>query len=85
MCENDAQLDEELEKIVKELKSSGPNAMATVKSLIHFVSTHDHTQNVAHVQRVFDEIVQSEEAAYGIQCFLQKKQPDWKECPRSKL
>jgi methylglutaconyl-CoA hydratase len=71
---------------VEQLLTSAPNAMSSVKNLINFVSSHGHDQNMSFTRKVFAEMVRSEEAMYGISCFLQKQQPDWSEfLKRSKL
>jgi len=62
---------------VEHLLTSAQKAMSTVKSLIGFVSSHGHQDNVVYVKKVFSETVHSEEGLHGISCFMQKQQPDW--------
>lgn len=58
-------------------RGSAPGAMATIKDLVAYVSTHTHTDNLAKVEKVFAETVHSKEARYGMSCFLTKQTPDW--------
>jgi len=79
IAENDSMeaLDRLVDVYVKELLSSGPNAMAKVKNLIRYVSTHSHSDNLSFVEQEFNQVVQSEEASYGMGCFLRRETPDW--------
>lgn len=51
--------------------------MATIKELVGYVSTHTHADNLSKVEKVFSETVHSNEARYGMGCFLSKQTPDW--------
>jgi len=77
VVDNDSQLKEEAQKFIKELLSSAPNAMSEVKKLVDYTTFNSHQDNVTHVQQVFQKTVHSEEAMYGISCFLKKQTPDW--------
>ena len=53
--------------------------------MVHTVYNNNHDANLPFVQSVFSKSVQSEEAAYGISCFLQKQTPDWSQAKKAKL
>ncbi|CAG8731316.1 5405_t:CDS:1, partial [Acaulospora morrowiae] len=49
-------------------------------------STSTEESKKQHVKRVFSKMLKSEEAAYGISAFSQKKKPNWSEfTSKSKL
>lgn len=77
VVENEEQLDQATNECIDELLSSAPKAMAEIKSLVNTVDGHGHQTNLQEVEKVFQRMVQSEEAAYGIQCFAQRQKPDW--------
>ena len=59
--------------------------MAHVKRTVAYVGSHSHEENLAKVKEVFAKTVHSEEALYGMSCFLQKQTPDWSTMSRAKL
>ena len=75
-------LDEQVKAYSDMLLESAPGAMRDIKRLIEGVSQGGDPQRA---QRVRDNVVkkaylnmmQSEEAAYGIMAFVTKKKPDW--------
>jgi len=77
ITEDDQALNDLTSHYVNELLSSAPGAMSMVKSTIRFVCCHSHEENLKHVSEVFAKMMQSPEASYGLQCFLQKEKPDW--------
>jgi len=80
---SDVVLDEEglnvaTEKYVNILLESGPKAMAVIKELVHFVENHPHPENLNNVNIIFQKyVLSSEEARYGIMCFMNRQKPDW--------
>ena len=62
-----------------------PGAMAHVKRTVSFVGSHSHDENLKKVKEVFASTVHSQEAIYGMGCFLQKQTPDWSNVHRAKL
>jgi methylglutaconyl-CoA hydratase len=78
VVDNDKQLKETVNTYVNELLSSAPNAMASIKSLVSVVgSSTSEIEKTKYVKNVFLKMMKSEESAYGIQAFSQKKKPDW--------
>jgi len=71
------QLDIEVDRYVKELLSSAPRAMGVIMETVEYVAEHTHDKNVDKVKQIFAQTVHSEEALYGISCFVQKQKPDW--------
>lgn len=69
-------LDSTISMYASMIQENAPNAMKMVKKLIHRYNK-DHEENLQHVQKVFEETVHSEEAKYGMECFKQKKKPNW--------
>ncbi|OZJ02313.1 hypothetical protein BZG36_04450 [Bifiguratus adelaidae] len=75
-------LDRVTQQYVDYLLEAGPQAAAETKRLIKAVAKGgaDQTQKqrvIKEVEGVFTNMLQSEEAAYGIGQFLQKKPADW--------
>jgi len=72
---------EELNKVTDEfvaaLLENGPEAMRRTKELVKFVAEHRHDQNLEQVEKVFKVTIQSNEAMYGMSCFMQRQKPDW--------
>jgi len=81
------ELDAVTNRYVNELRSSAPQAMSSVKSLVRFQTGHSAAENREHVQSVFRKTVHSPEAMYGIGAFAQKQKPDWRSfhCNQAKL
>lgn len=59
--------------------------MSIVKQLVDYVYYNSHKDNLAYVQKVFSDVVQSEEASFGISAFMQRKTPEWNLLNKSKL
>jgi methylglutaconyl-CoA hydratase len=68
-------------KYVDMLLKSGPNAMTVVKEAVRHHVDHPHAENLAYVTQLFASglVTGSEEALYGIGCFVSKKEPNWTE------
>jgi len=77
LASSEEELDSITKKYVEELLTSAPKAMAHIKSNTRFVTSHPHPENTAYLQQVFARTVRSEEAIYGMSCFLQRQTPDW--------
>ncbi|OAD75089.1 hypothetical protein PHYBLDRAFT_167409 [Phycomyces blakesleeanus NRRL 1555(-)] len=75
------QLDTKVQAYCQMLISSAPQAMADIKQLIHTVASRANPTNDDNVRlevnKVYTNMMQSDEAAYGIQAFLNKQTPDW--------
>jgi methylglutaconyl-CoA hydratase len=63
------------------LLESAPGAMANIKRLVDTVSSGGDSERAVRirdgVQKAYLEMMQSEEAAYGIMAFVTKKKADW--------
>eukprot|EP01097_Dermamoeba_algensis_P012054 TRINITY_DN95_c0_g1_i2.p1 TRINITY_DN95_c0_g1~~TRINITY_DN95_c0_g1_i2.p1 ORF type:complete len:269 (-),score=69.47 TRINITY_DN95_c0_g1_i2:119-925(-) len=77
LADDAAQLDKLVQGYINELLQNGPNAMANVKKLSNFVSSHTHEENIDAAKQVFAQMIKSDEAAYGISCFLKREKVDW--------
>ncbi|KAI8081394.1 ClpP/crotonase-like domain-containing protein [Halteromyces radiatus] len=74
-------LDSTVDQYVQSLMDSAPDAMAKIKQLVDVVSNGaqvDRPHNIQHyVQQAYLDMMQSDEAAFGIMAFMSKKKPDW--------
>ncbi len=85
VAENEAHLDRIVQEYVEALCTSAPQAMQDVKHLVNHVASHSHESNLSEVAKVFNKMVHSPEALYGMTCFVQKQQPDWSAFQRSNV
>lgn len=55
--------------------------MAVVKEAVRHHVDHTHQENLNYVTKLFASglVTGSDEALYGISCFVQKKEPNWTE------
>ncbi|KAI8832822.1 2-ketocyclohexanecarboxyl-CoA hydrolase [Chytriomyces cf. hyalinus JEL632] len=76
-----AALDETVAAYAKMLLAGGPGAQKTIKRLVSVVGSSNATEQEKSqtVKAVFEGMLRSEEAAYGMQAFLSKKAPNWAE------
>jgi len=80
VVDDDEALDKVTQKYIDALLGSGPRAMEVIKEVVHHVGNHSHDENLAYVPKIFQEyVLMSEEARYGITCFIQRQKPDWTE------
>ncbi|KAI9280000.1 ClpP/crotonase-like domain-containing protein [Sporodiniella umbellata] len=79
LAASENELDDKVQQLARELLESAPGAMATIKRLVHTIDGDRERSQYAQkeIKKVFLDMVQSEEAAYGIQCFFTKQKPDW--------
>jgi methylglutaconyl-CoA hydratase len=75
--EDESKLDKLVEVYVKELLEGGPGAGKAIKVMVNEEVGAAHERNREIVKKVFAATVQSEEAVYGMSCFIQKQKPDW--------
>ncbi|KAI7894663.1 ClpP/crotonase-like domain-containing protein [Mucor mucedo] len=75
------QLEEQVKMYSDMLLESAPGAMADIKQLVETISSGAETQRGVRIQedvkKAYLNMMQSEEAAYGIMSFMTKKKPDW--------
>ncbi len=79
-----AALDASVASYTNEFVEAAPGALATCKSLIEYVRTHSHEENVARAQKVFVACLSSGEMKEGLKAFREKRKPSWATIP-SKL
>jgi len=73
------ELDEMVDKYVKILTSSGPNAIKEVKKLIEKCEEVDRKQYKEHTVKKIAELRVSKEGQEGIKAFLEKRKPKWRD------
>ena len=74
---DDQQLDEKVKHYCQLLLTSAPGACQDVKKAILYECNHSHEQNEEYVQKLFQKMMRSTEAAKGLAAFRQKKKPQW--------
>jgi methylglutaconyl-CoA hydratase len=79
-----SKLDEAVERCISELMTSAPQAMASIKSLVHSYHTLPFSDFEKEAYLKFRKMMTSEEAIYGMASFASKETPDWTEF-RAKL
>lgn len=70
-------LDDEVEAVVTDLLAGGPSALAAAKQLLDRVPEMPFDDALAWAQRLSGELFASEEAAEGMDAFLNKRTPSW--------
>ncbi|RCI05221.1 hypothetical protein CU098_012584 [Rhizopus stolonifer] len=75
------QLDQQVSMYTGMLLSSAPNAMTNIKQLVDTIQKGADLKRPGRVrdsvQEAYINMMQSEEAAYGIKAFVSKKKADW--------
>ena len=71
------ELDERVDKIVRRLISSGPEALRVCKELLDGVSEMTLEQAKGYTAKVIAEVRVSEEGQEGMAAFLSKRKPGW--------
>ncbi len=77
VLEDEAQLDAALEQTIKQLLSSGPEAVACAKELVAQVTSLPSQEVDAYTATAISKRRASSEAQEGIQAFFQKRPPAW--------
>lgn len=81
VASTDKELDEQVQSYSDMLLESAPGAMSDIKRLVETISSGAESQRGARIQedvkKAYLNMMQSEEAAYGIMSFMTKKKPDW--------
>ena len=70
-------LDDEVEAVVTDLLAGGPSALAAAKQLVDRVPEMSFDDALAWAQRLSAELFASDEAAEGMDAFLNKRTPEW--------
>jgi len=73
-----ADLDLITNKYIQSLLESAPKAMAIIKDLVTTIAAEpSREKHVNKIKTIFENMMVSDEAIYGINCFLQKKKVNW--------
>ena len=70
-------LDDEVEAVVTDLLAGGPSALAAAKQLVHRVPEMPFDDALAWAERLSAELFAGDEAAEGMDAFLNKRTPEW--------
>ncbi|MBC8342703.1 MAG: hypothetical protein H8E61_01815 [Bacteroidetes bacterium] len=74
------ELEEYVAKIIRQLMSSGPDAMAACKRLIYDISNElSFEDSIDYTARMIAELRASDEGQEGMASFLEKRKPNWVE------
>lgn len=71
-------LDGRVNQIVADHLEAAPNAVAVTKELISWVAEHSLEEALPHTARILAKAWESEEGRIGIEAFLTKKLPPWR-------
>jgi methylglutaconyl-CoA hydratase len=72
-------LDEEVDSMVKQILSSGPDAIAVCKALLHNIADRNLDDNEKYTAEVIANLRKSPEGQEGMDAFLSKRKPNWVE------
>ena len=72
-----AELDAAVEEILAMVRLGGPNAVREAKQLVRRVPTLSMDDGFRYTTKKIGELFASEEAAEGMQAFLEKRKPRW--------
>jgi methylglutaconyl-CoA hydratase len=71
-------MEEQLDQVVRELKSSAPGAMATCKELIFYITkSSNFNKTIDYTARMIADARASEEGQEGMSAFIEKRKPRW--------
>lgn len=76
-CVEEKEVDSLIEKYIKILDSSGPNAIKEVKKLVNNCEEMNREEYKKHTVEKISELRISEEGQEGINAFLEKRKPKW--------
>lgn len=79
-CVTEAELDEAIASLTTDLLKNGPSAMAQAKQLVSTVAYQPvNAQLIAHTSQMIADIRVSDEGQEGLQAFIDKRHPAWRE------
>ena len=73
----EGKLDEEVDGLLKQLLSSGPEAMHAAKRLVRDVPGQTREEYIQYTARMIAELRTSAEGQEGTKAFLEKRKPGW--------
>jgi len=71
------QLDAEVEAMVQQLLSSGPEALHVCKDLLRTIAEMSIDEFESHTAEVIADLRKSPEGQEGMDAFLNKRKPNW--------
>ena len=74
-----SELDAAVEEIIGLVRLGGPNAIREAKQLVRRIPTLSMDEGFRYTAKKIGELFASEEAAEGMQAFLEKRKPRWAE------
>ena len=72
-----AELDTAVEEVIGMVRLGGPNAIREAKQLVRRIPTLSMDDGFQYTTKTIGELFASEEAAEGMQAFIQKRKPRW--------
>jgi methylglutaconyl-CoA hydratase len=75
----EAKLDDEVNQLIKQLISSGPNALARCKKLLAEVPRLPQKEAGKYTAEVITKLRMSDEGQEGMKAFFEKRKPNWYE------
>lgn len=72
------ELDDAVEREVRNHLEAAPQAVAETKRLIDYVSTHGVDDNLQYTAQKLADTWEAKEGRVGIRCFLDKQSPPWR-------
>lgn len=76
---SDGKLDAMVEGVVEELLAGGPMAQAAVKRLLREIEAVEPLEALGIMSRLIAELRTGEEGQEGLEAFLEKREPRWRE------
>ena len=73
----ESKLDEEIDKLIQQLISSGPEALAVCKQLLDKVPPMNQKEYGAYTAEVITKLRMSDEGQEGMKAFFEKRKPKW--------
>ena len=75
--ENDEKLDEEVNRLISTVLSSGPNAVTMAKELVSNVPQMSPDEFKPYTAEMIAKLRKSDEGQEGMDAFLNKRKPNW--------
>jgi cyclohexa-1,5-dienecarbonyl-CoA hydratase len=76
---SDAEVGSKVSEVVTQLATLSPAALAATKKALYVWDAMHFDKGLARAEKIYlDELMQTEDAREGIQAFLQKRPPKWK-------
>jgi methylglutaconyl-CoA hydratase len=73
------ELDTAVDKMIKQILTSGPDAIGVCKDLLHNIANQNMDQAEKYTAEVIANLRKSPEGQEGMDAFLNKRKPNWVE------